>query len=353
MYLDPRRGPRPVRARCRPRQVALRRRRSAWLRQAPPEARRLRGPAVDLERRQAPSWPRCRCATCGRVPVPARRTRVLRPAGDPASSAAIDVYSARTIAASSSMSDDARDHEHRRQRDERAPAPPATPRARPAATRSAPRSAAAARRASSSTAPSMPGAVLARARPRTPARASAPPSRAPRGACARPAAAASRSRALPVRERFAGFRQSGHPTVRGYPAPRPHGPRLVRPLRARRRTPPRRPRPSPSARRAAAASSAACARTCARRARRCAAEVQATLFEGDLDERDLGAPRGGADLRRRRRPHDRPGRRGARARGRGGRARRRRGADRPARRAARRSSPAPATTRSTCGRTRP
>ena len=32
-----------------------------------------------------------------------------------------------------------------------------------------------------------------------------------------------------------------------------------------------------------------------------AAEVQATLFEGDLDEADVGAPRGGADLRRRRR----------------------------------------------------
>ena len=36
-----------------------------------------------------------------------------------------------------------------------------------------------------------------------------------------------------------------------------------------------------------------------------AAEVQATLFEGDLDEADLGAARGGADLRRRRRAHDR------------------------------------------------
>ena len=34
---------------------------------------------------------------------------------------------------------------------------------------------------------------------------------------------------------------------------------------------------------------------------------------------DLGAARGGADLRRRRRPHDRPGGRAARARGRGGR----------------------------------
>ena len=34
------------------------------------------------------------------------------------------------------------------------------------------------------------------------------------------------------------------------------------------------------------------------------AEIQATLFEGDLDERDLGAPRGGADHGRRRRAHD-------------------------------------------------
>ena len=70
-----------------------------------------------------------------------------------------------------------------------------------------------------------------------------------------------------------------------------------------------------------------------------AAEVQATLFEGDLDEEtwerleealiyaDVGARTTAA------------GRRAARARGRGGRARRRRGADRPARRAARRARP--------------
>ena len=50
---------------------------------------------------------------------------------------------------------------------------------------------------------------------------------------------------------------------------------------------------------------------------------------------DLGAPRGGADLRRRRRAHDRAGRRAARARGGGGRPRRRRAADRAAGRAAR------------------
>ena len=70
-----------------------------------------------------------------------------------------------------------------------------------------------------------------------------------------------------------------------------------------------------------------------------AAEVQATLFEGDLDEAtwerleealiyaDVGARTTAA------------GRRGARARGRGGHARRRRGAHRPARRAARRARP--------------
>ena len=53
----------------------------------------------------------------------------------------------------------------------------------------------------------------------------------------------------------------------------------------------------------------------------------------------LGAPRGGADLRRRRRPDDRAGRRPARAGGRGGRPRRRRGAHGPARRAAGQARP--------------
>ena len=54
---------------------------------------------------------------------------------------------------------------------------------------------------------------------------------------------------------------------------------------------------------------------------------------------DLGAPRGGADLRRRRRPHDGAGRRAPRARGGGGRPRRRRGAHAAAVRAARRARP--------------
>ena len=67
---------------------------------------------------------------------------------------------------------------------------------------------------------------------------------------------------------------------------------------------------------------------------------------------DLGAPRGGADLRRRRRPHDRAGRRAARARGRGGRPGRRRAAHRAARPSCSPSSPAPATTRSTSAPTR-
>ena len=67
----------------------------------------------------------------------------------------------------------------------------------------------------------------------------------------------------------------------------------------------------------------------------------------------LGAARGGADLRRRRRADDRPGRRGARTRGRGGHAGRRRGAHRPAGGDCWPSWPAPATTRSTCGPTRP
>ena len=68
---------------------------------------------------------------------------------------------------------------------------------------------------------------------------------------------------------------------------------------------------------------------------------------------DLGAAGGGADLRRRRRAHDRAGRRAARAGGRGGRSGRRRGADRAGSPSCWRSSPAPATTRSTCATTPP
>ena len=77
-------------------------------------------------------------------------------------------------------------------------------------------------------------------------------------------------------------------------------------------------RPSPSAKRGAAASSSRLRENMRKTREALAAEVQATLFEGDLDEEtwerleealiyaDVGAA------------HDRPGRRGARARGRGG-----------------------------------
>ena len=93
-----------------------------------------------------------------------------------------------------------------------------------------------------------------------------------------------------------------------------HGPRLVRRLRHRRRraraagagdAEPEQPR---------AASSAACARTSPRRARRSAPRSRPRCSRATLDERDVGAPRGGADHGRRRRAHDRRGRRAARAR---------------------------------------
>ena len=90
------------------------------------------------------------------------------------------------------------------------------------------------------------------------------------------------------------------------------------------------------ARRERAAASRACASASPRAARRCGAELSASLFDR-LDARDLGAARGGADPGRRRRPGDRRGRRPARGRGRGGRGQRARGDPRAAGRAARRA----------------
>ena len=72
------------------------------------------------------------------------------------------------------------------------------------------------------------------------------------------------------------------------------------------------PRPSPERR----GSSVACARTSRRAARR--SRGAAGDVHRPARRRDLGAARGDADLRRRRRPHDREGGRAARARGRGG-----------------------------------
>ena len=92
-----------------------------------------------------------------------------------------------------------------------------------------------------------------------------------------------------------------------------HGARLERSVHHRRRrragAPARRERAAGAARRPA---SGACARAWRKTRQALRSEIQATLF-GTLDERDLGAARGGADHGRRRRADDRLGRRAARA----------------------------------------
>ena len=131
----------------------------------------------------------------------------------------------------------------------------------------------------------------------------------------------------------------GGAVARGYPAPR-RGPGLASPLHHRRRRRSRRRRARPRRGRGAPPRLLRPpARIDAQDARGARRRGPGDAVRGRPRRGDVGAARGGADLRRRRRAHDRPGRRAARARGRGGRPRRRRGAHRPARRAARRAGP--------------
>ena len=179
-----------------------------WLATAPPEARRLRGPAVDLERRQREL-----------AALPVRDLRRVA-ASRTARSAVVVPLATRIVRGDRRLQgaddrreqldhDDARDHEHRRQRDERGQRAPASHAARPAATRSAPRSAAAARRRAAAARPSMPAPYCTRSASHTRSRQRAAISRASRRLRTARRGSVS-SRCLPVRERFAGFGQGGH-----------------------------------------------------------------------------------------------------------------------------------------------
>ena len=118
---------------------------------------------------------------------------------------------------------------------------------------------------------------------------------------------------------------------------RADGPRLDRPLPHRRTACPRRRGRGDA--RAAPRLLPPPAREHAQDARGARRRGAGDAVRGRPRRGDLGAPRGGADLRRRRRAHDRAGRRAARARGGGGRPRRRRAADRAAGGAARPARP--------------